>query len=355
MLLLKPRLLRSLAWGLAAVTLAGPVAAIPDAPLPTDAATAEPATADAPPTVPLLNFTDTSIDFLRLGADDGDRMTLPVEIGQGGPYPFIIDTGSHRSIVATELADRLSLQALPPVEIVSMAGRETVAAVHLDRIQFGSQVISNLPVLSIAHEALGSAGLIGLDGLKNKRLTLDFKKRQLAIGKSSPAAFETYDRNTIVVQAKTKLGQLILVNSKIDGKKVNIILDTGAEISVGNMALFNSLKLKKLVAPPTKVQIKSVTGQSIDAQFAVVRHIQIDSVNLDNVPMVFLDAAPFAELDLAEKPSMLLGMRMLRMFDRIAIDFGNRHVDFELPQGSQTNNSDRQLAFSSGAGMITRR
>jgi predicted aspartyl protease len=340
MFLRKPRLLATLAFGLVATALAAPVAAIEDNAQPVEPATA---TADAPSTVPLLNFTDTTIDFLRIGIDDAERMTLPVEIGQGGPYPFIIDTGSHRSIVATELAQRLSLVELPPVQIVSMAGRETVAAVHLDRIQFGSQVISDMPVLSIAHDALGGAGLIGLDGLKNKRVTLDFKKRQLAIGKSVPANFSNYDRNTIVVQAKSKLGQLILVNSRIDGKKVNIILDTGAEISVGNMALFRSLKQQKLVMPPTKVVIKSVTGQSIDAQFAVVRRIEIDSVNLSNVPMVFLDAAPFQELGLADRPSMLLGMRMLRMFDRVAIDFGNRHVDFQLPQGSR-DLSDRQLA-----------
>jgi predicted aspartyl protease len=340
MFLRKPRLLATLAFGLVATALAAPVAAIEDNAQPVEPATA---TADAPSTVPLLNFTDTTIDFLRIGIDDAERMTLPVEIGQGGPYPFIIDTGSHRSIVATELAQRLSLVELPPVQIVSMAGRETVAAVHLDRIQFGSQVISDMPVLSIAHDALGGAGLIGLDGLKNKRVTLDFKKRQLAIGKSVPANFSNYDRNTIVVQAKSKLGQLILVNSRIDGRKVNIILDTGAEISVGNMALFRSLKQQKLVMPPTKVVIKSVTGQSIDAQFAVVRRIEIDSVNLSNVPMVFLDAAPFQELGLADRPSMLLGMRMLRMFDRVAIDFGNRHVDFQLPQGSR-DLSDRQLA-----------
>ena len=347
MVLRKPRLLATLAFGLGAMALATPVAATEGSTPPVEPAAA---TADAPPTVPLLSFTDTAMDFLRIGGDDGDRMTLPVQIGPGGPYPFIIDTGSHRSIVATELAQRLSLAALPPVEIVSMAGRETVAAVHLDRIQFGSQVISDLPVLSIAHDALGGAGLIGLDGLKNKRVTLDFKKRQLAIGKSGPARSNDWDRNTIVVQAKSKLGQLILVNSRIDGRKVNIILDTGAEISVGNMALFNSLKQQKLVLPPTRVEIKSVTGQSIEAQFAVVRQIQIDSVNLSNVPMVFLDAAPFAELGLAERPSMLLGMRMLRMFDRVAIDFGNRHVDFELPQGSR-DESARQFAARSAANL----
>ncbi|HEY1124702.1 MAG TPA: retroviral-like aspartic protease family protein [Sphingobium sp.] len=319
------------------MALAAPVAAVPDPALPAEPAAVVPALTSEP---------DTPLDLLRLGIDTADRMTLPVQIGAaaGATYPFIIDTGSHRSIVATELATRLSLPALPPVEIVSMAGRETVAAVHLDEMRFGSQVISDLPVLSIAHDSLGSAGLIGLDGLQNKRVTLDFKRRQLTIGRTAPAGFVSYDRSTIVIQAKSKYGQLILVNSRIDGKRVNIILDTGAEISVGNMALFRNLKQQRLVEPPRKVQITSVTGTSIEAQYAVVRKIVIDSVTLNNVPMVFLDAAPFAELDLAEKPSMLLGMRMLRMFDRVAIDFGNRHVDFSLPQGSGNNLRERMLA-----------
>lgn len=333
---LKSRLLWSLTFGLV-IALAAPVAAVPDPALPAEPAAVVPALTSEP---------DTPLDLLRLGIDTADRMTLPVQIGTvaGATYPFIIDTGSHRSIVATELATRLSLPALPPVEIVSMAGRETVAAVHLDEMRFGSQVISDLPVLSIAHDSLGSAGLIGLDGLQNKRVTLDFKRRQLTIGRTAPAGFVSYDRSTIVIQAKSKYGQLILVNSRIDGKRVNIILDTGAEISVGNMALFRNLKQQRLVEPPRKVQITSVTGTSIEAQYAVVRKIVIDSVTLNNVPMVFLDAAPFAELDLAEKPSMLLGMRMLRMFDRVAIDFGNRHVDFSLPQGSGNNLRERMLA-----------
>ncbi|GEM_PF-164134 len=282
-------------------------------------------------------------DFLRLGEDKADRMTMPVRIGGLGPYPFLIDTGSHRSIVATELAHRLALQELPPVEIVSIAGRETVAAVHLDELRFGTQVVSDLPALSIAHQNLGSAGLIGLDSLRDKRLTLDFRKREMTIGPSARAR-EPTDRNTIVITARSKLGQLILVNASFEGRRVNVILDTGAEMSVGNMALFEKLKEKRLVMPPRPVVIHTVTGQPVAAQFSIVRRLRIGTLSIDNVPMVFLDAAPFAELGLAGKPSMLLGMVMLRMFDRVAIDFGHRHVDFELPKSSERANGDRLLA-----------
>lgn len=289
---------------------------------------------------------------LLLGKDNADRMTMPVEIGNRGSFNFVIDTGSQRTIVATELAQKLALPVLAPVEIISMAGRVTVSSVTLDGLRFGDHFVEQLNALSINHNDLGGAGIIGLDGLKNKRLTLDFKERRMDVGKSRRVP-KTNDPDTIVVEARTKLGQLILVDSKVDGKRVSVILDTGAEVSVGNMALFNNLKVKRLVVPPTPTMLTSVTGVSVPAQFTVVRQMTIGGVVLENVPMVFLDAAPFAELGLAEKPAMLLGMRMLRMFDQVAIDFGNRHVDFRLKRGALDSASGfRQLA-SNGATTLT--
>jgi len=273
-------------------------------------------------------------DQLLLGRDQSDRMTMPVQIAGVGPYNFIIDTGSQRTIVASEIAQRLALPALPPVEIVSMAGRVTVPTVQVGGLSFGDHVVENLEALSIDHHDLGGAGLIGLDGLRNKRLTLDFRERRMTVGRSARSRPPRSDRDTIVVQARSRFGQLILVDSRIDGKKVNVILDTGAEMSVGNMALFRNLKLNRLVVPPTPTTLTSVTGAQVPALFTIVKRISIGGVELANVPMVFLDAAPFAELDLADRPAMLLGMHMLRQFDQVAIDFGSRRVDFHLPSGA---------------------
>ena len=267
--------------------------------------------------------------LMPLGFDPGDRMTMPVRIGGGGPYHFVIDTGSQRTIIATELARHLALPALPPVDIISMAGPATVPAVELEGLQFGDHAITQLAVLSISRADMGGLGIIGLDSLRDKRLTMDFARRRMEVSESRRAPMRV-DSDMIVVRAKSKFGQLILVNSRVDGAKVNVILDTGAEFSIGNMALFRSLKLKRLVIPPQPTTITSVTGVDVPAQFTVVRRLSIGKVSLDNVPMVFLDAAPFERLGLGDKPAMLLGMKMLRMFDRVAIDFGHKHVDFHL-------------------------
>ncbi len=321
-------------WALCALIACGFLAA-----LPAQAQTATPPASDAPQAAPVLpGFVDEAV---RLGEDRSERMTLPVEVAGLGPYPFIIDTGSQRSIVATELAERLALPLLAPVTIVSMAGREQVASVHLPQIKFGSYVVKDLPALSIAHANLGSAGLIGLDGLKDKRLTLDFRAGKMEVGRSRRTQRESSDGQTIIVEARSRFGQLILVGSKIDGRKVSVVLDTGAELSIGNMALLRKLKLQKLVIPPTAATLTSVTGETVPVLFSIVRQINIESVMLENVPMVFLDAAPFDELKLADHPSMLLGMKMLRMFDRVAIDFGNRQIDLHLPRGDNTPRADK--------------
>ncbi len=315
-----------LAAGLAGAAQAQPAQAQP-APSQTDA----PATVGTFQTDLLESPLLASLPGQDMAPDSigADRMTLPVQIGGVGPYPFIIDTGSQRSIVARELAEHLALPALPPVAIVSMGGREEVLSVQLSHIRFGAFEMRDLPAISVSRANLGGVGLLGLDGLKDKRLTLDFKARKLEISRSTPAARLTGDRDVIVVEARSKFGQLILIGSKIDGHRVNVILDTGSEVSVGNMALYRQLKQQRLVIPPQAATITSVTGQVLPVIFTVVRKINIETVTLENVPMVFLDAAPFAALDIADRPSMLLGMRMLRLFNRIAIDFGRRHVDFD--------------------------
>ncbi|MBU2016891.1 MAG: hypothetical protein KKB67_10420, partial [Alphaproteobacteria bacterium] len=63
---------------------------------------------------------------------------------------------------------------------------------------------------------------------------------------------------------------------------------------------------------------------------------------LIQVPVLFADASPFAELGMKDKPALLLGISALRIFDRVAIDFGRGKVDFLLPDASAI--SQTQLA-----------
>ncbi len=275
---------------------------------------------------------DSQGDTLQAGRDKANRLTLPVVIDGRGPYPFIIDTASHATIISSELATELNLPSLAPVTVFSLAGRQRVPTVKLDGLSFGKQTAPRLAALSIDSAHIGSVGLLGLDGLRDKRLVVDFRWHRLRIDRSRSEHFARRQPGTIVVGGKLNLGQLILVDSKVNNEPVNVILDTGAEYSVGNLALYERLKHDRLVTPPIETMVRTVTGAQVPAYYTVVGRVQIGSFSLTDVPMVFVDLAPLAKFGLADQPTMLLGMKMLRMFDRVSIDFGAQHVDFQLPQ-----------------------
>lgn len=279
---------------------------------------------------------------IKAGEDAAERITLPVHIAGTGPFPFMVDTGSQRSIVAQDIARRLALPPREPVTVISLSGRSQVDTVAVPHLRYGREEVHGLDALVIDRGDLGGAGLIGLDSLKGKRVHFDFRGRRVEVSDSAgrrPRLAE--DRDAIVVRARNRLGQLVLMDSRIGGLNVNVVLDTGAQVSIGNMALFHRLRAARLVIPPVPVTLVSVTGQEVSALYSAVDRVTVGAVTLDNVPMVFVDAAPFEELDLDKRPAMLLGMGMLRMFDAIAIDFGRRRVDFVLPRSEQQRKGER--------------
>ena len=80
--------------------------------------------------------------------------------------------------------------------------------------------------------------------------------------------------------------------------------------------------------------LTSVTGGTLTGEVARIRSVTMGRVNLIEVPVIFADASPFAELGMQDKPALLLGISALRVFDRVAIDFGRGKVDFLLPDAS---------------------
>lgn len=271
--------------------------------------------------------------LVRTASDQSDRITIPIRIGQLGPYDFVIDTGSQRTVISRELASRLALAADQSVRVLSMTGLSDVETVTVPRLSFGSSEMKALQAPVFEGVNLGAPGLLGLDGLKRKRLLLDFERGKMSIAPS--AGREKPASDVIVVEARTKLGQLILVDSHADGRKVHVILDTGSQYSIGNAALLRKIARRRPDAVLGQATLTSVTGEQLIGQWGAIKRITMGDIVMTNVPVLFADASPFAQLGLEDKPALLLGIDALRGFRRVAIDFGAKRVDFLLPdQGS---------------------
>ncbi|MEG8220387.1 retroviral-like aspartic protease family protein [Sphingomonas sp. HH69] len=271
---------------------------------------------------------------VRTGPSLDARVTIPIHIDGKGPWNFIIDTGSQRTVIARDLAEQLALPARTNVTIISMTGRSEATTVAVPRLGFAGGTIDDIEAPVLEGEHLGAPGLLGLDSLHAKRVTLNFRSGQMAIASSNARRSAKVDPDTIVVEARRKRGQLILLDSNVNGMRVAIMLDTGTNFSIGNMALRNKLIAKKRAPELLTASLTSVTGGTLTGEVGRIKAVRMGRVNLIDVPVLFVDASPFAELGMADKPALLLGISALRLFDRVAIDFGRGKVDFLLPDAT---------------------
>lgn len=277
--------------------------------------------------------TETQPDLVALGTDRSERMTVPVRVADSAEIPFVIDTGAERTVISRQLADRLNLAAGPVRNLVTVTGSGKVNTVLVPHLELSGTKVREIeaPALDQAH--IGAQGMLGIDSLKSRRVTIDFKKNEMRVTPSRRV--EDSDPETIVVTARSKFGQLILVDARFLGERVRVIVDTGAQTSIGNVALLNRLKKRNKLSELQTVTLTGVTGQTIPAQYAQVDRIQIGGVDMNNIPVAFTDAEPFKRFGLANRPALLLGMDALRLFERVSVDFANKQVRFRFGDSSE--------------------
>ncbi|HUD94329.1 retroviral-like aspartic protease family protein [Sphingobium sp.] len=291
---------------------------------------------DAPAPAPATSVLDPDIPpaIVHTGPSPDDRVTIPISIDGKGPWNFIIDTGSQRTVIARDLAQKLALAPRANVIILSMTGRSETNTVAVPRLGFAGSTLTDIEAPVLEGEHLGAPGLLGLDSLHAKRVTLNFRTGRMEIANSGSSRRLSVDPDTIVVEARRKRGQLILLDSDVNGMRVNIMLDTGTNFSIGNLALRDKLLRKKRAPELLTATLTSVTGGTLVGQVGKIKSVRMGRVNLTQVPVIFADASPFKELGMEDKPALMLGISALRIFDRVAIDFGRGKVDFLLPDAS---------------------
>jgi predicted aspartyl protease len=290
-----------------------------------------------PPAPPAILPIAPAGQAIPAATDASARICVPVEIG-GRTWHFLLDTASTRSVIASDVADSLALRPGKTLNILTIAGMDSVPSVIIPALGFATFAVSDIHAPALARVNLGGDGLLGLDILRDNRVAIDFRHgTALTIAPSSrqqspPANHD--DPDTIVVTARSRMGELIVTNADIDGIRVAVIIDTGAQESIGNPALAAMLSrdrprdsARAALGPAT---LLSVTGRSLPADYALVSQLHIDDVTIDNVPMAFSDVATFRQFNLVRRPAILLGMETLREFARVTIDFPRRQIRFLL-------------------------
>jgi hypothetical protein len=255
------------------------------------------------------------------------RLSVDVLVNGRGPYKFIVDSGADTSAVGLKIARDLELPLGTPAILNGMTSRNLVDRVKVSQLSFGPSSVGNLEVPALREYDLGGDGMIGIDALTQQRLMMDFEKKLVKVEDGRKPV--KYNPDDIIITARRERGQLILTHIQAAGFPLDAIIDTGSEITIGNMALRQKL-IRNNRAQFQTVPVTGVTGQVMNIELALVRQLEIGPITLQDVTIAFADVPPFKMFGLADEPALLLGTDILETFRRVSLDFRARKVRFQL-------------------------
>jgi len=289
------------------------------------AARGQPVTAEATLQTP----PDQASAQLAARTDAASHLTVSVRI-KGRILRFVVDTAAERTVIADDVAQALSLARGETVSLNGLAGRMAVPAVVAETMEFGPFRRGNVLMPVLPRALLAADGYLGLDVIDGTRVTFDFASSILRIDAAS-----LLDESPSGVAARVRLtgskGYLRVADCLVDSVPASAFIDTGAEISVGNVSLLTQLRQRnKYLVESGAMMLTGVTGGEIRADVIPVDRIRLQDIAFTHGTLAISDVPDFRAWRLSVRPALLIGMDYLRQFARVSIDYRAKRLQFEL-------------------------
>lgn len=266
-------------------------------------------------------------------ADAADRLTVETRIDGRGPFRFLVDTGADRTLIATELAAQLGAPDSGGVVVQGIVSAVPAATVRLTNLAFGPVVLDSLRAPILPRAALGADGILGLDAIGGRRVTFDFAHHALSIERAHSAVFPDHLRpSEAALPLAGRDNRLVSFDCHVDGVRADAFVDSGAEVTIANTALFEALREATgqplLTGPP--VVLTGVTAGTALGRLANVSRVKFGALTFTDGVLVVCDLPVFGIWGLARKPAMLFGMNFLKRTDAVTIDYGRKELRFRV-------------------------
>jgi predicted aspartyl protease len=256
-----------------------------------------------------------------------------VHIDGKGPFRLVLDTGAQRSAVISQVATRLDipLDRSPPVRLHGATGTSIAPTIKVDMLSVGD-VWMRSERLPIVADAFGGAdGLLGTDGLQDRRIYIDFRADYVDISRS---------RNRRAARGFIALPfldfgneNLLMVDARVGSVDVLAIIDTGAQATVGNEALRDALRRQVARNSRGEDQIHGATGAIQLGLGARVSPIRLGDLQIRDAHVTFGELHIFDLWKLTDRPALLVGMDILGLVDTLVIDYRRRELHVKPSRG----------------------
>ena len=265
--------------------------------------------------------------------DQIGRIWAPVLINGRGPFRLVLDTGASSSAVTAMVALALGMPTdrSPPVMLRGVTGETTVPTIKVDTLSVGDLAVDS-PQLPIVPDALGGAeGILGSEGLKNKRIFIDFHHDQIVITYSRD---ERAGHGFFTVPFKLAHGQLIVIDAIVGHTHTKAIIDTGGQATIGNLALRAALANQNLGFHGRPDTIQGATLAIEKGEMIATPAIAMGPIQIRDYGVTFADVFIFKHWRFISEPAIMIGMDALGTLDTLIIDYRRKELQIRMSKPS---------------------
>jgi hypothetical protein len=252
--------------------------------------------------------------------DQIGRIWAPVFINERGPFRLVLDTGASHSAVTAMVALALGIPTdrSPPVTLRGVTGAATVPTIRVNTLSVGDVAVDS-PMLPIVPDAMGGAeGILGSEGLANKRIFIDFRHDRITITYSHG---EKTGRDFVRIPFYSMRGQLIVVEATVGTVRTKAIIDTGGQTTIANLALRDALARTNQRGRGRPDQIIGATMAVENGEIIAIPAIELGTIHMVDPGVTFADLYIFKQWKLTAEPAILIGMDALGVLDTLIIDY----------------------------------
>jgi hypothetical protein len=259
------------------------------------------------------------------------RIWAPVIINGRGPYRLVLDTGATHSAVIPQVVTSLGIPVaqLASIRVTGVTGSAIVPSVSINRMDVGDLSVA-ATMLPVVPDVFGGAqGVLGTEGLSDKRILIDFGRDRVSIMRSRG---KLDDRGFATIPLRQLREHLLALDIRVGTVKAKAILDTGAQVSIGNNALRTALA-KRGVKDVTKEEIEGVTLDVAHGDMMAAPPIAAGPLQFQGVSITYGDMYIFDRWQLMKEPVLVLGMDVLGTVDVLVIDYRLKQLQIRLRGG----------------------
>ena len=255
------------------------------------------------------------------------RPTAKVMINGMGPFQFMVDTGATTTVIAARHMTTLGVAPIGEVTVIGTTGSADMPLVRIEKLQTGAVTKPDLEVAVLPDVQLDREdGILGGDVFAGRRVAFDIRNKSVRIEPSqrqSPGAG--------LGNMRVRNGLLAEIDGKVGDVPTRLMLDTGAQNCLANMALSDALmthhpKLQRI----DKARVFGVTGHRIVGQYIVLPRVDLRAFTVRDAACVAADAQIFDQWGMNDAPAMIVGVDLLSRLESFSIDYAARMFDAKL-------------------------